>query len=83
MAGVRGLQHKNRVAHPPEKPVRATVILHPGDEERPLYEELVNELGVSGAEVLRQAIRELHKRQGYRKKRAAGAAAAKEAPKAG
>ncbi|MFJ7049866.1 hypothetical protein ACIQVC_41615 [Streptomyces sp. NPDC101112] len=83
MAGVRGLQHKNRSVHPPEKPVRATVILHPGDEERPLYEELVSELGVSGAEVLRQAIRELHRRQSYRKTRAANAAAAKEAPQAG
>ncbi|MFF9128415.1 hypothetical protein ACF09J_35115 [Streptomyces sp. NPDC014889] len=83
MAGVRGLQHKNRTVHPPEKAVRATVILHPGDEERPLYEELVSELGVSGAEVLRQAIRELHRRQSYRKTRAARAAAAKEAPRAG
>lgn len=83
MAGVRGLQHKNRAVHPPEKPVRATVILHPSDVERPLYEELVNDLGVSGAEVLRQAIRELHKRESYRKERKARAAAAKELPQTG
>jgi hypothetical protein len=71
MGGNRGVQHKSRVAHPSDKPVRATVILHPDDEERPLYEELVHDLGVSGAEVLRQALRELHKRESARKARVA------------
>lgn len=70
------------MVHPPEKPVRATVILHPNDAERPLYEELVSELGVSGAEVLRRAIQELHKRESYRKRRAR-AAATKELPQTG
>ncbi|MFE4678217.1 hypothetical protein [Streptomyces sp. NPDC056723] len=90
MAGVRGIQHKSRAIHPSGKPVRATVILHPGDEERPLYEELVHDLGVSGAEVLREAIKELHKREERRKarkaaKRAVETASAdnEELPKAG
>ncbi|MET7843659.1 hypothetical protein ABZT45_34660 [Streptomyces sp. NPDC005356] len=90
MAGVRGIQHKNRAVHPSGKPVRATVILHPGDEERPLYEELVKDMNVSGAEVLREAIRELYKRESRRKARKTAKEAAENAnteaqelPKAG
>lgn len=71
MAGVRGLQHKPRTVYPPDKAVRAVVVLHPQDVERKLYEELVNDLGVSGAEVLREALRELHKRETKRKERQA------------
>ncbi|QUC63811.1 hypothetical protein IOD14_44000 (plasmid) [Streptomyces sp. A2-16] len=71
MAGVRGLQHKPRTVYPPDKAVRAVVLLYPEDVERKLYEELVNDLGVSGAEVLREALRELHKRETKRKERQA------------
>lgn len=71
MPGIRGLQHVPRTVYPPDKAVRAVVVLHPQDEERKLYEELVGELGVSGAEVLREALKELHKRETRRKERAA------------
>lgn len=47
------------------------MLLYPEDVERKLYEELVNDLGVSGAEVLREALRELHKRETKRKERQA------------
>jgi CRISPR/Cas system Type II protein with McrA/HNH and RuvC-like nuclease domain len=90
MAGIRGLQHRPRTVYPPDKAVRAVVVLHPEDEERKLYEELVSELGVSGAEVLREALRELHKRETRRKERRArqeaklsGQAPQEELPQAG
>jgi Arc/MetJ-type ribon-helix-helix transcriptional regulator len=51
--------------------VRATVMLKPGDYVRGLYEELVSDMGVSGAEVIREALIELHKRESRRKARRA------------
>jgi hypothetical protein len=46
-------------------------MLGPGEHERTLYEELVQDMDVSGAEVLREAIRELHKLRSRRKVRQA------------
>lgn len=73
---VRGRQQPGRTGvFPSDKPLRATVMLKPGDYVRGLYEELVNDLGISGAEVLREALTELHKREARRKARQAPKAA--------
>ncbi|MFZ4250372.1 hypothetical protein ACOZDF_34615 [Streptomyces griseoincarnatus] len=88
---VRGRRQPHRTGHfPPDETVRAAVVLKPGDPVRKVYEELVLDLGVSGAEVLRAALWELHRRESIRKARResrATAAAAqpenKELPKAG
>ncbi len=45
----------------PAKAVRAQAILPPGDPVRIAYDELVEHLGVSGAEVVRRAILALRK----------------------
>lgn len=67
---VRGRQQPGRTGvFPADKPLRATVMLKPGDYVRSLYEELVNDMGISGAEVLREALTELHKREARRKAR--------------
>ncbi|MEU4924609.1 hypothetical protein AB0G29_35310 [Streptomyces parvus] len=42
--------------------MRATVVLKPGEDARIHYEELVKKLGVSGAQVLREALAELHQK---------------------
>ncbi|GAA0439260.1 hypothetical protein GCM10010357_70860 [Streptomyces luteireticuli] len=42
--------------------VRPSVPLRPGTPERKAYEELVAELGVSGAEVLRRGLLDLHEK---------------------
>lgn len=56
----RGRQHRGRsTAFRPDRPVRASVNLEPGDPDRALYERLVVEMGISGAEVLRHALRSL------------------------
>ncbi|MEY9998197.1 hypothetical protein ABIE67_010318 [Streptomyces sp. V4I8] len=84
---VRGRQQPGRTGvFPADKPLRATVMLKPGDYVRGLYEELVNDMGISGAEVLREALTELHKREARRKARQAPKVAAhanQELPKAG
>ncbi|MET7621789.1 hypothetical protein ACWC5O_45485 [Streptomyces sp. NPDC001450] len=73
---VRGRQQPGRTGvFPPDRPLRATVMLKPGDYVRTLYEELVNDLGISGAEVLREALVELHRRESIRKSRRASKAA--------
>ncbi|MGR3939090.1 hypothetical protein [Streptomyces sp. BRA346] len=82
----RGRQHRNRTTvFPADKTVRATLVLYPEDEERKLYEELVTTMGVSGAQVLREALKELHKRETRRKARAAARTTKtpQELPKAG
>lgn len=56
----RGRQHPKSTAFSPDKPVRASVVLPPGDEVRTAYEELVTTMGISGAEVVRTALLELH-----------------------
>ncbi|WP_158839122.1 hypothetical protein [Streptomyces sp. NRRL S-1022] len=86
---VRGRKqpHRHGTGHlPPNETVRASVVLKPGDYVRGLYEELVRDMGVSGAEVLREALMELHKRESRRKAREAAKNAAanpQELPKAG
>lgn len=84
---VRGRQQQNRSGvFPANKPLRATVMLKPGEYVRGLYEELVNDMGISGAEVLREALMELHKRESRRKARTAAKNAptdTQELPKAG
>lgn len=42
--------------------MRATVVLKPGESARSHYEELVKAMGVSGAQVLREALAELHRK---------------------
>lgn len=84
---VRGRQQPGRTGvFPADKPLRATVMLKPGDYVRGLYEELVNDMGISGAEVIREALTELHKREARRKARQAPKLAARtdeELPQAG
>ncbi|MFD8851562.1 hypothetical protein [Streptomyces sp. NPDC059604] len=84
---VRGRQQPGRTGvFPADKPLRATVMLKPGDYVRGLYEELVNDMGISGAEVLREALAELHKRETRRKVRQSAKAdpnRVEELPKAG
>lgn len=70
MPAPRGHKQSGRSGNfPPDRAVRATVMLDPGEYVRTLYEELVKDMNVSGAEVLREAIRELHKRESRRKAR--------------
>lgn len=84
---VRGRQQPGRTGvFPADKPLRATVMLKPGDYVRGLYEELVTDMGISGAEVLREALTELHKRETRRKARQSAKADpnhVEELPKAG
>ncbi|WP_158690433.1 hypothetical protein [Streptomyces sp. PsTaAH-124] len=63
MAGARGRPHPKSTAFPADKSVRAAVVLQPGEPVRRMYEELVVLMGVSGAEVLREALVELHKQK--------------------
>ncbi|MEU0671202.1 hypothetical protein ABZ508_35330 [Streptomyces lavendulocolor] len=63
MAAPRGRQHRGRsTAFPPDRAIRAGLMLHPGEPVRQAYEDLVTELGISGAEVIRQALMEMHER---------------------
>jgi hypothetical protein len=63
MAGVRGRPHPKSTVFHADKPVRAAVVLMPGEPVRRMYEELVVLMGVSGAEVLREALVELHRQK--------------------
>lgn len=66
------MQHTGRsTAFPAGKTIRATLVLHPDDAERKLYEELVTDMGVAGAQVLREALQELYRREAKRKEREA------------
>lgn len=68
MTGAPGTQHTGRsTAFPADKSVRAQLVLHPGEDVRAAYEELVTGMGISGAEVLREALRVLHARESRRK----------------
>jgi hypothetical protein len=84
---VRGRSQPHRTGiFPPGESVRAAAVLKPGDYVRGLYEELVSDMGISGAEVVREALIELHKRESRRKARSAAKNAntnAKELPQAG
>ncbi|MFI9824609.1 hypothetical protein ACIHFC_29770 [Streptomyces sp. NPDC052013] len=84
MTGRRGVQHTGRSTEfPADKSLRAQLVLHPGEELREAYEELVTEMGLSGAEVLREALRVLHRRETRRKARAARRSAEEGMSKAG
>ncbi|MFJ2110768.1 hypothetical protein ACIOEX_02375 [Streptomyces sp. NPDC087850] len=62
MAAPRGRQHRGRSTDfPSDKAIRAGLMLHPGEPVREAYEDLVTELGISGAEVIRKALMEMHK----------------------
>lgn len=67
MAGIRGRAHQNRTENfPPDKEVRASLVLAPGDPVRDAFAELVADRGVSRAEVLREAILDLHEKMARR-----------------
>ncbi|WP_406729996.1 hypothetical protein WJ438_40775 (plasmid) [Streptomyces sp. GD-15H] len=84
MTGRAGVQHRGRSTDfPADKSVRAQCVLHPGEDVRVAYEELVTEMGISGAEVLREALRVLHKREIRRKARQARQLAEGEMSQAG
>ncbi|MFI6663086.1 hypothetical protein ACIBL8_47295 [Streptomyces sp. NPDC050523] len=84
MTGPRGVQHEGRsTAFPADKIVRAQCVLHPGEDVRAAYEQLVTEMGISGAEVIREALRVLHERETRRKARAARKQAMEAMPQAG
>ncbi len=76
MAAPRGRQQRGRSAEfPPDREIRATLKLAPGDPLREPYEGLVKSMGVSGAEVVRRAIQvlaELHQRPAGRQNEEAG-----------
>ncbi|MBV9026415.1 MAG: hypothetical protein JO362_22080 [Streptomycetaceae bacterium] len=57
----RGKQQRGKTAQfKPDRPIRAEVEFAPGDEPyRPAFEWLVHDMGVSGAQVLREAVMEL------------------------
>jgi len=63
MAGVRGRPHPKSTVFPADKSLRAAVVLQPDEPVRRMYEELVVLMGVSGAEVLREALVELHRQK--------------------
>lgn len=46
-----------------DKPIRASVLMEPGEPARIWYEDLIRVMGVSGSEVLRRALKELHGQQ--------------------
>lgn len=62
MSGVQGAPHPKSTEFNGGKAMRATVVLQPGETARAHYEELVKRLGVSGAQVLREALAELHQK---------------------
>jgi hypothetical protein len=70
--GVRGLKQDGRTGRfRPDEVVTVTVRFRPDDPARPAYEELVKRMGVSGAEVVRQAIMDLFEKQAASSTRAA------------
>ncbi|WP_158786586.1 hypothetical protein [Streptomyces sp. NRRL F-5065] len=63
MAAPRGRQHRGRsTAFPADRAIRAGLNLYPGEPVRAAYEDLVTELGISGAEVIRKALMEFHQK---------------------
>lgn len=60
----RGAQQRGRSdAIRPDKVVRPGVPLAPGETERTMYEDLLKDMQVSGAEVLRRGLRALHEQR--------------------
>ncbi|MFE3557279.1 hypothetical protein ACFXKW_20790 [Streptomyces sp. NPDC059193] len=71
MAAPRGRQQRGRsTGFPSDKAIRAGLMLYPGEAEREAYEALVSETGLSGAEVIRKALLDMHKK--HSQKRSAG-----------
>lgn len=65
MAAPRGRQQRGRSTNlPPDRRVRASVVLEPGGADRAIYEWLVDNTGQSGAEVLRRAMRSFARERG-------------------
>ncbi|MEU0743969.1 hypothetical protein [Streptomyces sp. NPDC006134] len=62
MPGVQGAPHPKTTEFNRGRDMRATVVLKPGEQARVHYEELVKAMGVSGAQVLREALAELHRK---------------------
>lgn len=62
MPGVQGSPHPKTTEFNRGRDMRATVVLKPGESARSHYEELVKAMGVSGAQVLREALAELHRK---------------------
>lgn len=58
----RGAAHPKTTRFNGGAEMRATVVLKPGETARVHYEELVKQMGVSGAQVLREALAELHRK---------------------
>lgn len=59
---LRGAQQRGRSdAISPDKTVRPGLPLAPGDPVRPMYERLLKDMNVSGAEVLREGLRALYR----------------------
>ncbi|MGP3691202.1 hypothetical protein ACTVZO_42155 [Streptomyces sp. IBSNAI002] len=86
MPGVQGSPHPKTTHFNGGQDMRATVVLKPGQAARVHYEELVQEMGVSGAEVLREALAELHRkriRSQKRQQQASDAALQNELPMTG
>jgi hypothetical protein len=64
MTGRRGaLQRGRSDVIRPEKIVRPGLPLSPGDPERPMYEDLLTDMEISGAEILREGIRVLYRQR--------------------
>ncbi|MEU1121833.1 MULTISPECIES: hypothetical protein [unclassified Streptomyces] len=61
MAGRRGAQQRGRSdVFRPDQSVSPRLRLSPGEPERTMYEELLADMDVSGAEVLREGLRALY-----------------------
>jgi hypothetical protein len=64
MAGARGKAYRRRTGvFAADESVRAAAVLQPGEDAHRAYRELINEMGVSGAEVVRQALLALHQQR--------------------
>ncbi|MFD5372105.1 hypothetical protein [Streptomyces sp. NPDC127103] len=64
MAAPRGRQHRGRSTDfPSDRAIRAGLMLSPGEPVREAYEDLVTEMGISGAEVIRLALMEMHRKR--------------------
>jgi len=63
MAGVRGVTTRRTGRFGPDEPARAAAVLQPDDEAHGAFRELIDDMGVSGAEVVRQALLTLHRQR--------------------
>ena len=63
MAGVRGTSTRRTGTFGPDEPARAAAVLQPDDPAHEAFRELIRDMGVSGAEVVRIALLELRKQR--------------------